>query len=345
MMKALMWTGPRALEMQTVAAPSADGAAMVVIDVRAVGICGSELSGYLGHNSLRVPPLIMGHEASGVIRHVGAGSLLADGSTARVGQAVTFNPLIACGACAYCVRGRENLCPNRKLIGAHLPGAFAEHVALPARLCYLLPSGMDFVSGSLAEPLACAIRAIATAQLMPDAALAILGAGPIGLFCLRVAKAQGVARVMVTDVDARRLALATAWGADRAVNGRDDDVIKAAKSLAQYGPVAVIDAVGSDVTRQQAIAAVQPGGRVVLIGLHAEHSPLAANYVIRQEINVAGTFGYTNNNFVAAVAMLARNEVPISDEWLNQRPLQEGQRSFEELIDSRSSYAKIVLIP
>jgi threonine dehydrogenase-like Zn-dependent dehydrogenase len=343
-MQALMWTGPSAMEMQTVSEPEL-GTDGVIVDVQAVGICGSELGGYLGHNSLRVPPLIMGHEAAGIVAAVSADVRFADGTPATVGARVTFNPLITCGACEYCLASRENLCPKRRLIGAHVPGAFAQRVGVPARLCYPVPGRVSFTTASLAEPLACALRAVETAALSPGQTLAILGAGPIGLFCLRAAVEAGIERVLISDIDERRLALARAWGATAIVNSRTDDLVPSAKVFAPFGPHAVIDAVGSDATRAQAISAVKPGGRVVLIGLHAEASSFAANYAIRQEITVAGTFGYVAKNYAAAVDMLICDKIAVSNDWVAQRPLADGRASFDELISGKSQYAKIVLIP
>ncbi len=343
-MNALVWHGPRQMTLEPAALPQLQ-TGEVTLAVDAVGICGSELGGYLGHNSLRVPPLIMGHEAAGTLTAITPGARLANGEPAIVGARVTFNPLISCGTCAYCARGRENLCPNRKLIGAHRPGAFAEHVTLPAAQCYALPDALSFVAGSLAEPLACAVRAVQTAALAPESALVILGAGPIGLFCLLAAREAGVLDVTISDVDQRRLALAEAWGARHTIHARDVDAVQTIRATRAHGVDAVIDAVGSDVTRAQAVQAVMPGGHVVLIGLHAEASPLAANYVVRQEITLSGTFGYVRADFELALRMLTSNRVPIAPDWLSERPLAAGRDAFEELVDGRSLFAKIVLKP
>jgi L-iditol 2-dehydrogenase len=344
-MKALVWEGPRQMALHTQHPPEiADGE--VLLTIGAVGICGSELGGYLGHNSLRVPPLVMGHEAAGVVAAVASGALLADGAAAQVGQRVTFNPLITCETCEYCARGRENLCPNRKLIGAHRSGAFADQVALPAKQCYVIPDSMSLVAASLAEPLACAVRAVRTAGVGPGDTLAVLGAGPIGLFCLLAAHEFGVKTIVISDVDGKRLELAEAWGATLAVNAKNADIAKSVRAASNpFGAHAVIDAVGSDITRAQALQTVAPGGRVVLIGLHAESSPVAANYVVRQEITVTGTFGYVRDDFTTALRMLADNRVAVAPDWLSERPLAAGRDSFEELVDGRSPFAKIVLLP
>src|SRR3954469_14936029 len=146
-MKAVVWLGPRRMELQNEPEPQPQHSE-VILRVGAVGICGSELSGYLGQNSLRVPPLVMGHEFAGTITVVGAGV-----TDLAIGDRVTVNPLTGCGVCALCQLGMENLCPKRQIIGIHRRGAFAELFTAPAASCTRLPAGLSLVAGALAEPL------------------------------------------------------------------------------------------------------------------------------------------------------------------------------------------------
>jgi threonine dehydrogenase-like Zn-dependent dehydrogenase len=311
----------------------------VLVAVEAVGICGSELSGYLGQNSLRRPPLIMGHEAAGRIAF-DSDATLSDGAPARAGARVTFNPLLTCGVCDRCRAGKSNLCRNRQLISAHRPGAFAAYVAVPACLCVPLPDHVSLTLGSLTEPLACSVRAVAHADAPQR--LVILGAGPIGLLCLIAARAAGIEHILVSDVSDRRLAVARAWGATTTVNARDN-VLAAVQTFAPGGADAAIDAVGLTVTRDQAVRAVTPGGRVVLIGLHEEESMLAANYVVRQEITITGSFTYSDADFARALELLATGWVSLDGDWLEERPLAAGPAAFEELLAGSTRAAKIVL--
>src|SRR5438046_1588103 len=188
-MEALVWLGPREMKLQPVVLPQPRQGELLIA-VHAAGICGSELSGYLGHNSLRVPPLVMGHEAAGEVIASTDGTF-ADGSAARMGVRVTFNPLLTCGICDRCQRGQSNLCRQRQLIGVHRFGAFAQFVAVPAPQCYPLPAGFSETVASLAEPLACSLRAVKLTQVRSEQSLLILGAGPIGLFALLAAGIQG----------------------------------------------------------------------------------------------------------------------------------------------------------
>ncbi|MCS6840690.1 MAG: galactitol-1-phosphate 5-dehydrogenase [Roseiflexus sp.] len=337
-MDALVWLGPRKMELRHEPVPS-PGPGEVLVEVAAVGICGSELSGYLGQNSLRRPPLIMGHEAAGRIAFDSDASL-SHGSPARAGTRVTINPLLTCGACDLCQSGKNNLCRHRQLIGAHRPGAFAGYVAVPAHLCVPLPDHVSLTLGSLTEPLACGVRAVAHADAPQR--LVILGAGPIGLLCLIAARAAGVERVLVSDVSERRLAMARAWGATATVNARDN-VLAAVQAFAPGGADAAIDAVGLTVTRDQAVRAVTPGGRAVLIGLHEEESVFAANHVVRQEITVVGSFAYSDTDFQRALDLLAMGRVSLDGDWLEERPLAAGPAAFEELIAGATRAVKIVL--
>lgn len=340
-METLVWLGPREMEIQHATIPQ-PRQGEVLIAVRAAGICGSELSGYLGQNSLRVPPLVMGHEAAGQVIQSTEGTF-ADGSPARVGARVTFNPLITCGECDRCRAGLTNLCRQRQLIGAHRPGAFAQFVAVPAVQCHPLPDDLSDTIASLTEPLACSLRAVKLTQVRPEQSLLILGAGPIGLFALIAARAEGIQRVYVSDLSESRLAVARQWGASETINVQKRDVVATVQEIAPGGVDTVIDAVGANTTRAQAVQAVVPGGNVVFIGLHDETSSLATNYLVRQEITIRGSFSYDQSDFKRAFDFLAHGLLQAGTPWLEERPLAAGSSSFAELVDGQVAATKIVL--
>lgn len=342
-MEALVWMAPGCMEIKTLPVPR-PGADEVLLEVITVGICGSELSGFLGQNSLRVPPLVMGHEFSARVIEIGGG-VLANGVAPVAGQRVTVNPLIACGDCAVCRAGLPNLCPHRRIIGAHCAGAFARYVVAPAAQCWPLPAAVSDRAGALVEPLACAVRAVQHAQWRGDSPLLILGAGAIGLLCLAVARTENNSAIVMSDRIDARLQLALDWGATQVVGGRAADAEEQLRAALPNGAACVIDAVGADATRALALRCVQPGGRIVYIGLHDETSPLAANYLVRQEIALQGSFAYTHADFARAIELLKRGAIHPSQDWVEQRPLHDGAAAFAGLVNGAIVIPKIMLRP
>ena len=345
LMPALVWEAPRQmmLRQQPVPTPLADE---VLVRVAYAGICGSELSGYLGHNALRVPPLVMGHEFSGVI--VAAGSQAAqEYPQLREGTPVTANPLGYCGECAYCQRGLNQLCIQRKLIGAHRPGAFAGYLSLPAKQIVPLPAGLGQAAAALSEPVACAVRIVEQTGLSTDETLdetiLVVGAGTIGLFTLQVLQLQGAQRVFISEVNPERRAAAAKLGGE-ALDPQAVDVVKVIRDATSgYGAAAAVDAVGMASTRAQCIAACRSTGTVILSGLHEETGSLPSAEIIRREITLRGSFAYSPQNFNRAVELLAQNAVRL-DEWTVQAPLAEGGDWFDRLVTG-SGIAKVLLTP
>jgi threonine dehydrogenase-like Zn-dependent dehydrogenase len=339
-MRAAIWYGARDMQMAEAAIPE-PAANEVLLKVEAVGICGSELSGYLGQNSLRKPPLIMGHEFSASIAGIGEGV-----SGWSEGDRVTVNPMIPCNACPMCRNGYENLCLNRSLIGAHRPGSFAEYVAVPTKTLYRLPESVDAIDGTLIEPFACALRAIELSQITPGGSFLIQGAGPIGLLVLLAAKRAGASVIAITDLVESRLDVARAWGATHAINPMQTDVVQLGKDLTDgLGFDAVVDAVGLQVTRHSGVLAARPGGHVVFTGLHVDDTTLPGNVIARSETNIHGAFCYTQANFAAGVRLVSEGIVPESVDWLSIRPLDEANASFAQLIDRPSEVTKVILQP
>lgn len=337
-MQALVWEAPRTMVMREQDQPRAQ-AGEVVVKVAYVGICGSELSGYLGHNALRVPPLVMGHEFSGEIVEVG------EAVTALTkGQLVTVNPLGYCGVCAFCERGLNHLCIKRKLIGAHRPGAFAQYVTAPAELVSPLPAGMSPRIGALTEPVACGVRIGELAGNVEGETCLVIGAGPIGLLALQALQLNGASRVFIAELDPERLAMGAALGGE-ALNPKEVDTVQMVRDATDgLGAAVSVDAVGSARTRQQCISAVRSTGTMILSGLHEENSVMPAAEIIRREIVVRGAFAYTPANFREALRLLAEGKVRL-DPWVVEATLAEGGQWFDRLIDAPGNVAKVLLIP
>lgn len=330
-MKALVYTAPHSMVWRDEHDPS-PAPGEVLIDVEAVGICGSDMHAYHGHDPRRVPPLILGHELAGKVV-AGPGS----------GRRVTVNPLITCGTCDYCVSGRDNLCERRSMIGMTRAGAFAELVTIPAASVIDVPQDMEPCRVALTEPTATALHAIglalrALARPLPEVGALVIGAGAIGLLTALLLKAYGCRDIALAETNALRRASALRAGAAGCVF----DPLAAPR--ADNSAELVIDAVGARATREAALRAVKPGGVVVHIGLHDWASEIDMRKLTLAEITLIGTYTYTTADLRATVRAL--HEGVFGDlAWVETRTLDRGAQAFADLDAGRSSAAKIVLVP
>jgi len=330
-MKALLYTGTKTMEYRDVPPPPlADGE--VVLEIEAVGICGSDMHAYHGHDPRRVPPMILGHEF--------AATIVAGPGT---GRRVTGNPLITCGVCEYCAQGRNNLCANRTMVGMTRPGAYAEQMSIPTSSLIEIPEGLDPVKAALTEPAATALHALnlslrALARPLPECSTLILGGGAIGMLAALLAKNYGCRDLVVAETNPLRRA-----SIQRAVGCRTFDPREGGGP--RDGSVDyVIDAVGAKITRHAALAAVKPGGVVMHIGLQDWASEIDMRKLTLAEITLIGTYTYTTTDLRATVQALAAG-VFGDLAWVEERPLAEGGQAFADLDAGRSAAAKIVLRP
>ena len=316
-MQAMVYTAPLTLEMADVEEPvAADGE--VIVEVEAVGICGSELEGFATQSPFRVPPLIMGHEFAG--------------RRTDTGERVTVNPLLACGSCDLCLRGARNVCRKRKLIGIQQHGAFAELVAVPENRCVPLPAGMAAEHGALTEPVANAVHAwrLALSQDPGPARVGIIGAGTLGLVTALVVLQSGMADVEITDLSEVRLGFAREAGVPTAGQGLEGE----------YD--VIFDAVGSAATRATSVELLRPGGTAIWIGLHDEDAGFDSRAFIRAEKRVLATFCYHEHDFTAALDVIASIG---STPWIRSVPLSAGVETFEGLMNGDDSSTKTALVP
>ena len=319
-MKALVFTAPGTVELLDVPEPD-PAPGDVLVQVRAAGICGSELHG-ARRPGFRKPPLIMGHEFAGV----SAG-----------GTAVVINPILSCGRCAECQRGLRNVCRNREIIGVHCAGGFAEQVAVPASALRPLPPGLSWEAAALVEPAANAVHAWNQAGGAPGALgadatgarVAVIGCGAIGLLCAAMALSGGAGRVDVTDLSPDRLAAAQRLGAEAA-----------GPSLSGEYDV-VIDAVGSATTRAASVAHQRPGGVAIWLGLAGEEAGFDANALVRSEKRVLGSFAYRDEEFAHAMALIRDWDLT----WAAGYPLAEGAEIFTGLMNGGLHPVKALLRP
>lgn len=321
-MRALIYTGPGRLELGDTAEPSA-GAGEVVVAVSACGICGSDMHAYAGHDERRPPPLVLGHEATGVIV-----------SGADAGLRVSVNPLATCGHCDYCRAGRDNLCRQRQIISmSPRPGAFAERVVIPRVNCVPVPPGIGDEMAALVEPIACGWHALRVAERVLASPVEgldvlILGGGAIGVGAARSAAAFGARPVIVEPHAGRRARLSA--------------TITAVAAAPPGGFRLVIDAVGIEATRRQACMSVAPGGAIVHIGLGSPAGGIDARRATLQEIAFVGSYTYTAQDFRDTAAALFAGRLGAAD-WHETRALHEGPEAFRALAAGLVDAPKILL--
>ena len=338
-MKALVYTAPDEVVYRDEPAPTLREDE-VVLRIESVGICGSDMHAYHGHDPRRVPPMILGHEFCGTIVE-GPGR----------GRRTTGNPLITCGVCEFCVQGRNNLCANRTMVGMTRPGAYAELMSIPAKSLVDVPQDMDPVKVALVEPAATALHALnlvmyASARSLPECALLVIGGGAVGMLSALLARSYGVRRLTLAETNAlRRASVEKSVGcAVYDPRGRAAADPRAGAAPADGSIDVVVDAVGSKATRAAAFAAVKPGGVVMHIGLQDWASEIDMRKLTLAEITLIGTYTYTTADLRATVAALHAGA--FGDlAWVEQRPLAAGAAAFADLAAGRAAAAKIVLRP
>jgi threonine dehydrogenase-like Zn-dependent dehydrogenase len=339
-MKALVYVAPERMEIQQIADPS-PRPGEVLLGVEAAGVCGSDLHGFLGHSERRKPGLVMGHEAVATILETGAGV-----SGWRVGQRVSFNPLVTCGSCRACLEGRQNLCPTWTLFGMdRMQGTYAERVAVPARQLAPVSEGLGEDEAVLAEPMAVVMHAfrVGLAGATPRA-LAIVGAGAIGSLSLVLARLRGVPKLCVVDVNAARLEVAQRLGADLVLDAAREDLAAAVRDWSDGGADAVVEAVGTSATRRAAVALAAKGARLILLGLAENESPLPWIDVTRNEQSFFTSFAYAPRDFHDSIDLLESRRVDIRA-FTETRPLEEGQAGFLKMTRAPGATLKLLLKP
>lgn len=326
-MKALVYEAPETIRYRDMPEPTpADGDTLV--EIIATGICGSDMHAYHGHDSRRIPPLILGHEAAGTAL-----------SGTHAGQQVVLNPLVTCGTCDFCLRGLSNLCPHRTMHGMNRQGFYADVVAIPTQNVVPLPESMSPTHAALMEPTGCVWRALALARRVSnrpveESRVLILGAGAIGLLATLMIHHFGCQDIFTGDTSALRREVA-----QRAV---DSTVFDPTQQTFHNAFDLVVDAVGSVQSRQTAVEAAAPGGTIIHIGLHSGGEGIEARAITLKEIAVLGTYAYTHSDLLAALDLLSIGA--LGDlAWIEERPLANGAEAFRALAAQEVAAPKIIL--
>jgi len=343
-MKALILKEYKRLCIEDVPIPEL-GPEDVLVSVKACGICGSDVHGMDGSTGRRKPPLIMGHEAAGVIAEVGAGI-----TAWKPGDRVTFDSTMYCGRCDFCRRGLINLCDQRRVFGVSCDeyrqnGAFAEYVAVPQHVLYRLPNALAFEQAALVEPVSIAVHALRRTPLTLNDTAVVVGAGMIGLALIQTLRAAGCGRIIVADIASDKLAVTMKLGATDIVNSSDGKALEKIIELTRgRGADVAFEAVGVAATVDLAVRCVRKGGAVTLIGNVSPNVPLPLQIVVTRELTLNGSCA-SAGEYPACLDMMVRGAIQTEPLLSAVAPLAEGVAWFDRLYAKEQGLMKVVLCP
>jgi L-iditol 2-dehydrogenase len=343
-MKAMILLDKKKLQLTDIETPSI-GPDDLLVRVKACGICGSDVHGYDLSTGRRIPPIVMGHEAAGVVDKVGSNV-----KSFAPGDRVTFDSMISCTSCAFCRAGEINLCDNRRVLGVSCGdyrryGCFAEYVSIPNHIAYKLPDGLSFEHAAMVEAVSIAVHAVNRAGKILGKSCLVVGAGMIGQLTIQVLRASGCGLLIATDLDAGRLERAKTSGADVTFKADAPDLVAKVQSLTHgRGADLVFEAVGSNAPVAAAIAAARKGGTVVLIGNTSPKVELPLQTVVTRELTLLGTCG-SQGEYPACLEMMVRGQVNVAPLISAAAPLSEGPSWFERLYAHEAGLMKVILTP
>ena len=343
-MKALVLEEYKKLVIDDVPAPEV-AAGEVLVRVKSCGICGSDVHGFDGGSGRRIPPVIMGHEASGVVDQVGSNV-----NRFQPGDRVTFDSMISCGRCGFCRRGAPNLCDNRRALGVSCEdyrrhGAFAEFVNVPEHIVFPIPDNLSFDEAALVEPISVAVHAVnRTPKQLGDTAV-VVGAGMIGLLTVQVLRTAGCGRIISVDLEDGRLAIARGLGADDILNSRNVDIPAVIREMTGgLGADIALEAVGADATVRMSIDSVRKGGVVTLIGNVTPDVGFPLQSVVTREITVYGSCA-SANDYPACLELMGRRAIQAAPIISASVPLEQGAEMFDRLYAKEPGLTKVILRP
>lgn len=343
-MKALVLSEYKELQVQDLPVPQpADDE--LLIRIKACGICGSDVHGFDGSTGRRIPPIVMGHEAAGIVEAIGRKV-----TNFNPGDRVTFDSTVYCGDCFYCRRDQVNLCDHREVIGVSTPlfrrmGAFAEYVTVPARIAYALPHNMPFAHAALIEAASVAVHGASLTPIEPGDTAVIIGAGMIGLLTLQAARQAGAGRVFVVDLDDTRLKMAQDLGATETFNSKSQNVVaEIQKRTEGRGADVALECVGITDAISLAIESVRKGGAVTLVGNVAPKIELGLQSVVSRQIRLQGSCA-SCGEYPECIAMMADGRIRVEPLISALAPLEDGASWFQRLYKREPGLLKVVLEP
>jgi L-iditol 2-dehydrogenase len=342
-MRALLLKDYKQFQIAEVANPT-PGPDEVLVAVEACGICGSDVHGMDGSTGRRRPPIVMGHEAAGVIERAGAAV-----KNWSPGDRVTFDSTIYCGVCAYCRDGQVNLCNNRRVLGVSCEdyrqhGAFAEFVAVPERILYRIPESLPYEHAALVEPFSIALHAAGLTTVRLNDTVVVVGAGMIGLALVQALRHTGCGKLIAVDLSDERLALAKICGATHTINSAQEPLQKILALTEQRGADIAFEAVGIAPTVDLTLRSLRKGGAAVLVGNVTPKVDLPLQIVVTRELTIYGSCA-SRGEYPACIEMLARGALNAAPLVSAVAPLSEGAAWFDRLYRKEPGLLKVVLKP
>ncbi|MGH7312259.1 MAG: zinc-dependent alcohol dehydrogenase [Candidatus Rokuibacteriota bacterium] len=340
MTRAAVLTDPRRFELAEHPTPRpARGEA--VVRVVATAVCHTDLSIYTGrHPGVRYP-VVLGHEAAGVVEATGAETSI------PVGARVVINPIIACGACDCCLRGDENLCRRAGLLGREMNGSLAEHLALPERYLHVVPEGIGLEMATLIETLATVRHAQTRVRIDPGDAVVVLGQGATGLLHTRLAKLSGASPAIAISRSAWKRDLARRMGADATVDPAGRDLVAEVLVLTGgRGADLVIDTAGDPHLLRPAIEMLRPGGTLLLYAISHEPVPDFTTFpMYYKELTLVGTRALVAADFEPAIRLVASGAVDLDGFITGSYPLQQAAAAFAEYERAPDRVLRMLIVP
>jgi L-iditol 2-dehydrogenase len=317
----------------------------VLIRVKACGICGSDVHGMDGSTGRRQPPIVMGHEAAGVIATCGSRV-----TEWKPGDRVTFDSTVYCGSCWFCRRGEINLCEQRRVLGVSCDdyrqhGAFAGYVAVPAHILYALPEEVSYEQAAMVEALSIAVHAVGRSGLRVNDSAVVVGTGMIGLLVIQVLRAAGCGLLAAVDIDDAKLQMARQFGADRIFKADTPNLFVQLKELtAGRGMDLAFEVVGISESLQTALASLRKGGTALLVGNLKPRVDLPLQSVVTRQISLIGTCA-SAGEYPACLDLIARGQVNVDALISATPPLSEGASWFKRLYEKEQGLMKVILKP
>lgn len=311
----------------------------VLIKIRKIGICGSDIRVFSGQYPSMVYPVTQGREAAGEIVSVGSAV-----QNLFPGQKVTVQPQITCGACQHCLEGKYNLCENLKVMGFQARGMAAEYFAADADRVANLPKDISYEEGTMIEPLAVAVHAVKKAGSVTGKNVLILGAGPIGVITAQAARGMGANAVMITDITNPRLKIASRCGIDFCVNTAEEDLGEALqKCFGVQEADIVYDCAGTNITIGQAIAYAHAGSRIILVGVFRGMASVDLAALADKELKLCTTLMYRNEDYLDAISLIDEKKVKLEAMISRHFPFREYEKAYQYLIENRDQVMKVII--